>query len=155
METKNEQMSLANGLVPAIPVHPGIMLGEELKARGIRQKDFARAIGIQATHLSAMIHGTRSITPAVAVKLEQGLEGIPARIWLRMQERYNLDAERARLGLRPSQCVSGYSPSQVGVRALAEPESAYDGKICRTVFIPADDAVLFDRLAERMGWKVE
>ena len=76
MGTKNEKMYSVNGLMPAIDVHPGEILGEELKARGISQKEFAEKASMQQTHLSALIHGVRNITPAVAAKLEAALEGI-------------------------------------------------------------------------------
>ncbi len=38
-------------LTPFKPTHPGEILREELRERGIRQKDFAEQIGMQATHL--------------------------------------------------------------------------------------------------------
>ena len=61
-------------------IHPGEVLGEELKSRGISQKEFAQSVGMQATHLSALIHGMRNITPALAAKLETGLPGITAYV---------------------------------------------------------------------------
>ena len=86
METNTERMYLVNDITPAFPEHPGGILGEELKARGISQKKFAEQIGLQATHLSALIHGTRNFTPAVAAKIESGLDGISADLWMKLQE---------------------------------------------------------------------
>ena len=88
METNTERMYLVNDITPAFPEHPGGILGEELKARGISQKKFAEQIGLQATHLSALIHGTRNFTPAVAAKIESGLDGISADLWMKLQEQY-------------------------------------------------------------------
>lgn len=34
---------------------------EELRERGIKQKDFAKQIGMQATHLSEFIRGKRNL----------------------------------------------------------------------------------------------
>ena len=35
-------------------VHPGETLAEELKERGIKQKELAKAIGIQPSHLNEL-----------------------------------------------------------------------------------------------------
>ena len=50
-------------------VHPGETLAEELKERGIKQKELAKAIGIQPSHLNELIKGKRSFTaPAVRLR---------------------------------------------------------------------------------------
>ena len=48
MGTNAENKFLVNDITPAFPVHPGSILGEELKARGISQKLFAESVGLQA-----------------------------------------------------------------------------------------------------------
>ena len=155
METKNEKWTIINDLAPFEPVHPGSILGEELKARGISQKEFAKKIGLQATHLSALIHGTRNITPAVAAKLEIGLTNIPAELWLRLQNAYNIDIQRK--SVNPSMLVSGYSPRDFSGAVLAEPnpELAYGDKLQVKIIIPAKDRELLVSLAARFGWKIE
>ncbi|MBO4571933.1 MAG: HigA family addiction module antidote protein [Bacteroidales bacterium] len=145
-------MYLANDITPACPEHPGGILGEELKARGISQKKFAEQIGMQATHLSALIHGTRNFTPAVAAKIESGLEGISAAIWMKMQEQYNKDTRRRRVDT--SKLVSGYSPSTHKVQpALADTHISYGGSIQIVLTIPESDKALLENLAERLHWK--
>ena len=90
METNNKDAVILNDYVGDLePVHPGSILHEEIRSRGIRQKEFASSIGMQPSHLSALIHGQRNITAAVAVKLEQALD-IPANIWLNLQNQYDL-----------------------------------------------------------------
>ena len=84
METRNENNT------PFKAVHPGGILKEELEARGIKQKDFACQIGMQPTHLNALIKGKRNISPDVADKLEREL-GIPASFWMSLQSSYELD----------------------------------------------------------------
>lgn len=84
METRNER------LTPFIAVHPGNILKEELKARGIIQKDFAGRIGMQPSHLSELLRGKRGINAETAQKLEVSL-GIPAKQWLALQNSYELD----------------------------------------------------------------
>ena len=112
METKDSNPSLTS------KIPPGELLGKELKARKIRQKDFARQVGMQASHLSALIHGARNVTPLIAQRIEHVL-GIPARFWLSLQADYELR------NARPSDVVEGYDCPETPVYALAEPASPY------------------------------
>ena len=86
METKNER------IIPFVAVHPGSSLGAELEARGIKQKDFAKMIGMQATHLNAVIKGKRDITKELALKLEEYL-GISYKTWIGLQDDYYYDMQ--------------------------------------------------------------
>ncbi|MDO4511368.1 MAG: HigA family addiction module antitoxin [Bacteroidales bacterium] len=86
METKSK----TERIVPFMAVHPGEILQAELLERGIRQKDFAQRIGMQPSHLSALIHGKRNISPSVAMRLEEAL-GISAASWLAHQHGYDVD----------------------------------------------------------------
>ena len=153
METRNEKYLGVKELTPAYPVHPGGLIAEEIRERGIRQKDFAQRIGMQASQLSAIIHGVRSITPAVATKLEMGFGNIPAKFWLGLQEKYNVDLHKTRLA--PSSLVAGYTQrADVSVVALADPGAEYGKRLRVTVTIPAKDLELLEMLASRMGWNV-
>ena len=78
----------AKSIIPAVATHPGSVLKRELKARGIKQKDFAEAIGMPASNLSALIKGNRNITESIAIKLEEAL-GIPYQNWMNLQNRYH------------------------------------------------------------------
>ena len=152
METNDRELFLVNDVTPAVPVHPGGILGEELKARGISQKKFAEQTGLQATHLSALIHGTRNFTPSVAAKIESGLEGISAGLWMRLQEQYNKDMRRR--SVDTSKLVSGYTPLRYEVQPvfLSEPKTPYGGTLRVVLSIPESDKALLENLAERMGW---
>lgn len=152
METNTENKHLANEVIPAYPVHPGSILGEELKARGISQKKFAETVGLQATHLSALIHGTRNFTAAVAAKIASGLEGIPADLWMRLQERYNVDVQRKRVNT--SMLVSGYHPVTFEIQpaCMSQPKASYGGTIQVNLTIPDTDKALLENLAGRLGW---
>lgn len=77
----------SNRLVPARAIHPGEILREELQERSIKQKDFARAIGVQATHLNEFIKGKRNLNGNLAMKLESQL-GIPFRTWMNLHNGY-------------------------------------------------------------------
>ena len=71
-------------------VHPGEVLNDELKERGIKQKDLASKMGILPSHLNELIKGKRSFTVTIAMALEKEL-GIPYDFWMRMQYGYEHD----------------------------------------------------------------
>lgn len=79
-------------IVPAVALHPGEVLRRELLERGIKQKDFAKMIGMQATHLSSFITGKRDLSDALAEKLEAAL-GISYSTWQNLQRGYRRDVE--------------------------------------------------------------
>ena len=124
METKKGDAIVLNELNDLYSVHPGEILQEELKERHIKQKDFAAAIGMEAPHLSALIHGRRNITSAIAGRLQEAL-GIPASVWINLQNRYNLDKARQTEG-KNSRIVAGYL-SLRGARSIGtrKPEDCY------------------------------
>ena len=154
MATKNEKTYLANDITPAFPVHPGSILGEELKARGISQKQFAETVGLQATHLNALIHGTRNFTPAVADRIASGLESIPASFWLKAQDRYRIDVQRKRLP--SSRPLPEYGTADMDARTacLAQPQVPYNGRLEVILSIPESDKEWLETLAGRFGWSI-
>lgn len=77
-------------LTPVVATHPGELIKDELKERGMTQKQLAAETGIKPSVLSETINGKRSLSLNVAVALEKAL-GIPADIWMNMQTQYNLD----------------------------------------------------------------
>ncbi len=72
---------------PRRNIHPGAVLGEELKDRRVTIRDFAHCIGVDPLALDAVIRGMRDIDGDLAARLERRL-GIPAKVWLNMQEGY-------------------------------------------------------------------
>ena len=86
MATRNEAPAL-------MAIHPGTILKEELIERGISQKDFAKMISMQPSHLSEIIKGKRSITKPVADKLEEVL-GIPSIDWVNLQIGFEYDTQQ-------------------------------------------------------------
>ena len=81
METRSDRV------VPVRAVHPGEILREELKERGIKQKELALMIGMQASHLNALINGKRNLNEDVAIRLERAL-GIPYTVWMDLHVAY-------------------------------------------------------------------
>lgn len=150
METKNDKLTLVNGISPARQVPPGSILGEELKSRGIRQKDFAGSIGIQPSHLSALIHGSRSFTADISAKIEQGLEDIPASFWLKLQAQYTKDKNRQER--RYSSLVDGYANKPTPAACLKDSGILNQHLAQVSVILPVSELDWLEHLAEKMGW---
>ena len=151
MERNNKMVLNEKG--PSLAIHPGEVLQEELKSRGLLQNAFASRIGMQPSHLSALIHGKRNVTPAIARKLQEEL-GIPATTWLNLQNLYNLK------GIRTSELVHGYTLPQAS-REWSEAHYLHDystEKNAQTTVclsLPDSDYSLLLSLASRMGWQVK
>ena len=79
-----------NRYVPRRAVHPGEILNEEIKARGMQKKEVAKALGIPQSNLSEYINGTRNFTPEFCVRLERAIPGIKADDWTKLQSKYDL-----------------------------------------------------------------
>ncbi|MGB3006732.1 MAG: HigA family addiction module antitoxin [Chitinophagaceae bacterium] len=77
-------------------LHPGELLGEELEARDISQKEFAEAIGLRPSHLNELIKGKRNVSALLALRIEKELK-IEADIWMRLQIQYDLEIARKQL----------------------------------------------------------
>ena len=87
---KTKRIYAPHELIPATPIHPGEMLKDELQARGISQRKFAR---MHYTAFNEIINGKRPITTDTALKIEAAT-GIPAYIWVNMQSAYNMQTAR-------------------------------------------------------------
>lgn len=86
MEKRNERR------VPFMATHPGQILKNELMERGITQKDFAKSIDMQPSHINEIIKGKRSVTMLIADKFEEAL-GIPSISWVNLQTQYDYDTK--------------------------------------------------------------
>ncbi|MDD5848652.1 MAG: helix-turn-helix domain-containing protein [Firmicutes bacterium] len=70
-----------------IATPPGATIKEQLKDRGMSQKEFAARMDMSEKHISNLIHGEVLLTPETAVKLEMVL-GIPASFWNHLEAVY-------------------------------------------------------------------
>ncbi|MBO0935617.1 HigA family addiction module antidote protein [Fibrella sp. HMF5335] len=77
-----------NEIFSGEPTHPGEMLSDELEARGMTQKELARAIEVSATFVSELVRGKKSVSLRIALKLETAL-AIDAEFWVNAQRNYN------------------------------------------------------------------
>ncbi len=75
--------------IPFAATHPTEIIKDEIKARGMSQKELADRMGMKKSNLSRFLRG-ENITPAIASKLEDALD-IPADMWLKLQIQYEKD----------------------------------------------------------------
>lgn len=80
-------------LTPAIAIHPGELLQDELGERNIKQKDFAAMIGMANTQLNEIIKGKRNLNAELALLIGKAL-GMDAAIWMNLQTNFDLDAAK-------------------------------------------------------------
>lgn len=73
---------------PQIAFHPGETLSEKLEELGMGPKEFAVRTGKPEKTVIAVMNGSSSITPDMAVQFEHVLK-IPAHFWLNMQLAYD------------------------------------------------------------------
>ena len=106
-------------------VHPGMMVKPELVERGITQKEFAKMLGIQASHLSEVLNGKRALSTDLAVKIEETI-GLPAKLLLAAQAQYDLESAKAFASDKQHETVA--------------------------VTIPVQDRNLLREIVRRFGW---
>ncbi len=80
-------------------VHPGAILKEELEARGISAAAFALRLRVPPQRIQEIVLCKRAITPETALRIGTAL-GTGARIWLAMQQAYDLHKVETELGAK-------------------------------------------------------
>lgn len=71
------------------PIHPGIILGDELKELRISGAELSRQIKVPENRVSQIISGKRNITADTALRLGKWFDMSPA-FWLNLQKSYEL-----------------------------------------------------------------
>ena len=71
------------------PLHPGEVLKDEMEARHISQREFARQVDMSYTVLNELLNGKRPLTPATALMFEAALD-VPADALMAIQTKYNM-----------------------------------------------------------------
>ena len=82
-----------NQAVPFEATHVGEVIKDELAARNMKQSELAELTGIQKSILNDVIKGKRSLTPEMALLLENAL-GISATFLMNIQTQYELDCAK-------------------------------------------------------------
>ncbi len=78
---------------PAFPTLPREIIKDELIARNLSQREFAKALGISYSVLNEILNGHRPITARTALLFEASL-GISADALMIIQMKYNLQSAR-------------------------------------------------------------
>ncbi|MBI1900541.1 MAG: HigA family addiction module antidote protein [Planctomycetia bacterium] len=82
------------------PIHPGeVLLKEFLEPLAVSQYRLARDTSVPPRRINEIVRGQRSITADTALRLARFF-GTSEQFWLNLQTRYDLEAERDRLGPR-------------------------------------------------------
>ena len=82
-----------NQAVPFEATHVGEVIKDELSAHNMKQSELSELTGIQKSILNDVIKGKRSLTPEMALLLENAL-GISATYLMNIQMQYELDCAR-------------------------------------------------------------
>jgi len=90
---KQKIYKITKDIIPSKATHPGLLIADEIKYRGISQKMLAATIQIAPTILNEIIHGHRNLTAILALKLEKALD-IDANTWMRLQVKFDIDSLR-------------------------------------------------------------
>lgn len=93
------------------PTHPGEVVKDELIARGISQKDFAKRIGVPYTMLNDILNERRPLSASTALLIESAL-GISADLLMGLQSDYTMQHTRndAEVKLKMKRIVPYSSP---------------------------------------------
>lgn len=83
--------------MPREPIHPGEILADELAELGVSAAELARAIHVPPNRVSQIIAGKRAITADTALRLGRWF-GTGPRIWLNLQQAYELDLAQQEIG---------------------------------------------------------
>ena len=70
--------------------HPGDLLFQELEERGMTQAELAKLMNVTQNRISRVCRRLSAVTADTAARLEKVL-GIRARLWLAMQNQYEMD----------------------------------------------------------------
>lgn len=80
---------IANNLTPAIAVHPGEIIRDELEFRCISQRELARIISVSPTIINELLHRKRQLNTELALLISAALN-IDAEPLIELQIRYNI-----------------------------------------------------------------
>lgn len=81
------------------PVHPGLVLREELDDVGLSANALAKAIGVPANRVTAILNGERGISADTALRLSRYFD-TTAQFWLNLQQAWQLRRTESRVKLQ-------------------------------------------------------
>lgn len=79
------------------PIHPGEVLGDELREVGISHESLARDIDVSGSTVSRIVAGKQAITADMALRLAHWF-GTSPRFWTNLQAQYDLRVAESKIG---------------------------------------------------------
>src|SRR5271170_7343997 len=79
-----------SSIITKAPIHPGVILEEDLADAAISINKLARCLGVPTNRLSRIIRGERGVTADTALRLA-AFWGTSARYWMNLQTLYELE----------------------------------------------------------------
>ena len=77
----------------AYPTHPGEVLKDEIKERGISQRQLADSLGLTYSVVNEILNGRRPLTAKTALMFEAVLD-VPADSLMYLQTKYTMQTAR-------------------------------------------------------------
>ena len=77
----------------AYPTHPGEVLKDEIKERGISQRQLAESMGLTYSVVNEILNARRPLTAKTALMFEAALD-VPADSLMYLQMKYNMQTAR-------------------------------------------------------------
>lgn len=71
------------------PIHPGLVLQDELEEIGVSQTELAAHIGVASKTIREICGGKRGISPLIALKLSKAVGASP-QFWMNLQNNWEL-----------------------------------------------------------------
>ena len=71
------------------PVHPGEALREELEELGLSANGLAKALGVPANRVTAVLNGERGVSADTALRLARYF-GTTPQLWMNLQKTWEL-----------------------------------------------------------------
>ena len=118
-------MTYKNGMRP---VHPGEILGEELRELEMSATALATALGVPANRITAILNGQRGVTADTALRLARYF-GMPAQFWMNLQQAFELRTAEINSGEAIERSVKPAAlDAKVGRSDRPTPDSIADGR---------------------------
>ncbi len=80
---------MSKSTIHLTPIHPGLVLQDEIDELGISQAKIAQHIGVLPKTINEICRGKRGISAEMAMKLSQSLGASP-QFWLNLQNNWEL-----------------------------------------------------------------
>lgn len=74
--------------LPPVAMHPGELLRNEIKERGLKQTELAEKLSISQPFLNGLLKEKKKVSIELAIKLEEVL-GIEAEQWVKLQRLFD------------------------------------------------------------------